>query len=67
MILTDRERQVVALSRPTRDNPDGLSDKEIASLLGCSRRTVEAHWRTVYLRTGCHSRRQVWARLEPVA
>jgi DNA-binding CsgD family transcriptional regulator len=41
----------------------GLCRKESARILACSLKTVDEHWRRVYLKTGCGSEPQVMAKL----
>jgi DNA-binding CsgD family transcriptional regulator len=53
--LTDREDEVLRLVI------SGLSNDEIATRLGISRRTVEAHMRTLFRKTGARRRAQLAA------
>jgi len=48
--LTDRERQVLALTT------EGLSQKQVATALGISIKTVNAHMQNLLARLGLHSR-----------
>jgi DNA-binding CsgD family transcriptional regulator len=41
----------------------GLCRKESARSLACSLKTVDEHWRRVYVKTGCGSEPQVMAKL----
>lgn len=53
--LTDREQEVLRLTI------DGYSNEEIAAHLAISRRTVEAHMRTLFRKTGVARRSQLAA------
>jgi DNA-binding CsgD family transcriptional regulator len=57
--ITDREREVALLAA------HGASDRDISSILGISVRTVNAHLRNVYAKTGLHSRVALRHLLEP--
>jgi DNA-binding CsgD family transcriptional regulator len=54
--LSPREVQILGLAALS-----GLSSKEIGTMLGSSRRTVEAHWSNIFHRLRIHSRREVVA------
>ena len=53
--LAPREVQVLQLCAT------GLDSKEIASRLGCSPKTVDEHWRRIYLKWGMRSRHRIVA------
>ena len=57
--ITDREREVALLAA------HGATDRDISSILGISVRTVNAHLRNVYAKTGLHSRAALRHLLEP--
>lgn len=57
--ITGREREVAALAA------HGASDRDISSMLGISVRTVNAHLRNVYAKTGVHARAALRSLLEP--
>src|SRR5262245_24777638 len=40
----------------------GLARKESAGVVGCSIKTVEEHWRRIYVKTGCRSELGVLAK-----
>ena len=48
--LTDREREVLALTT------EGLTQKQVASALGISIKTVGAHMQSLLVKLGVHSR-----------
>ena len=59
--LTPREGEVLALAA------EGLANDEIATRLAISRRTVEAHMRTLFRKTGVVRRSQLVALAWPAA
>ena len=58
-LITDREREVALLAAR------GTADRAISAMLGISVRTVNAHLRNVYAKTGLHSRAGLRDLLQP--